>query len=216
MFSCYDDKTTDIYNDIWKGIEENWNYRPIVRENNGTLEKAMQLAMKAHRGFYEEETNEPYILHLIETLQILTAMDADTNLMAAGILHHTLENTDVKILDIYEQFGVDVAALVNCNTEDKGKIWYVRKLTMLKDLSEENIRQKMLCLADNVANLRSWYREYKRIGDELWHRFDAPKGMQSWYCSTFSDAVCELQNYPETADIYCEMTDICKNLMGMM
>ena len=212
MFCCFDDKTTEVYNSIWNEKEDLWNQRPIIRENNGVLEKALYFATEAHKGSSRKGTNLPYILHPIETLQILSAMNADTNLMAAGLLHDTLEDTEVQLLDIYDQFGVDVAALVNCHTEDKRKIWYVRKLTTVKVLSEENIRQKMLCIADKVANLRSLYRDYRNIGDELWERFNAPKEMLAWYYSALNDGLYELQDFPETADIYWEMTALYKDL----
>jgi len=212
LFSCFNDKTTDIYNAIWNEKEELWNQRPIIRENNGVLERAMQFAMDAHKGASRKGTDIPYILHPIETLQILSAMNADTNLMVAGLLHDTLEDTDVELLDIYDKFGVDVAALVNCHTEDKRKIWYVRKLTTVNELPTENIRQKMLCIADKVANLRSLYRDYKSVGEELWERFNAPKEMQAWYYSALNDGLYELQNFPETADIYWEMTALYKDL----
>lgn len=212
MFSCSNDKTTDIYNFIWNAKEELWNERPIPLENNGILEKAMQFAMDAHNGASRKGTNTPYILHSIETLQILAAMNADINLMAAGLLHDTLKATDIALLDIYDQFGVDVATLVNCHAEDKQKIWYVRKFTTVNELPNENIRQKMLCIADKVANLRSLYRDYKSVGEELWTRFSAPKEMQAWYYSALNDGLYELQNFPETADIYWEMTALYKDL----
>ena len=68
--------------------------------------------------------------------------------MAAGLLHDTVEDTPVTILDIYDQFGTDVAALVNSHTEDKRNIWYMRKLHTVTELPNENIRQKM---AEEIA-----------------------------------------------------------------
>lgn len=179
MFACYNAKTKEVHNTIWDRLQENWNDRPIVRENNGMLEKAMQYAMECHKGAVRKGTERPYILHPIETLQILSSMNADTNLMIAGLLHDTLEDTDATLLDIYEQFGVDVAALVNAHTEDKRKIWYMRKLHTIDELTKANIRHKMLVLADKVANLRNMYADYKQIGDELWERFNAPKELQA-------------------------------------
>lgn len=139
-------------------------------------------------------------------------MNADTNLMVAGLLHDTVEDTDVTTLDIYDQFGTDVAALVNSHTEDKRRTWYMRKLNTYHHVSTAPLREKMLVLADKVANLRNMYADYKAIGDELWTRFNAPKHLQAWYCSKLNDALYELQNYPETADVYWEMTALCKDL----
>lgn len=212
LFACFSEQTTETYKAIWAEKEEIWNQRPVVRENNGMLEKAIAFAMDAHMGASRKGTNRPYILHPIETLQILASMNADTNLMIAGVLHDTLEDTEVTLLDIYDRFGVDVAALVNGHTEDKRKIWYVRKLTTVSSLPGENIRQKALAMADKVANMRNMLIDYKRIGDELWERFNAPKHLQAWYCSKLNDGLYEMQNYPETADVYWEMTALYKDL----
>ena len=212
LFACYDDETKETYDAIWAKNEEVWNQRPIIRENNGTLEAAMTFAMEAHRGGVRKGTGKPYILHPVETLQILASMDADTNLMAAGLLHDTLEDTPVTLLDIYDQFGVDVAALVNGHTEDKRNIWYMRKLQTVTELPRENIRQKMLTIADKVANLRSMQTDYKQIGEELWSRFNAPKHLQAWYYSKLCDGLAELQDFSETEDVYWEMTRLYKDL----
>ncbi len=212
MFSCYDDGVTEVYRAIWDRLQETWDHRPIIRENNGSLEKAIAYAMECHRGALRKGTDRPYILHPIETLQILSAMNADTNLMIAGLLHDTLADTDATLLDIYEQFGVDVAALVNAHTEDKRNVWYLRKLHAIDALSGADIRHKMLVLADNVANLRSMYADYKQLGDDLWQQFHAPKKLQAWYYSQINDGLDELRNFAETEDIYWEMVSLFKDL----
>lgn len=211
-FACFDSRTTEVYRRIWAEKEAVWNQRPVVRENNGTVEKALSFAMEAHRGASRKGTDTPYILHPVEVLQILTAMDADTNLMAAGLLHDTLEDTGATLLEIYDQFGTDVAALVNAHTEDKSKIWYLRKSYTIYELENINIRQKLLVLADKVANLRSMYRDYCKIGDDLWERFNAPKHMQAWYYGALNDGLSDLQNYTETEAVYWEMTALYKDL----
>lgn len=212
MFACYNDETTEQYRSVWAKNESAWNERPIIRENNGAVEKAMQFAMEAHSGAVRKGSTKPYILHPIEVLQILSSMNADTNLMVAGLLHDTVEDTDVTMLDIYDQFGTDVAALVSSHTEDKRRTWYMRKLNTYHHVSSAPLREKMLVLADKVANLRNTYADYKTIGDELWTRFNAPKHLQAWYCSKLNDSLYELQNYSETADVYWEMTALCKDL----
>ena len=42
MFACHSDRTADIYNDLWKKNAEQWDRFDIIRENNGTLERAPQ------------------------------------------------------------------------------------------------------------------------------------------------------------------------------
>jgi len=214
MAVCFigDRQTADHYRAIWDENSEAWNNREIIRENNGKLEAAIAYAMECHKGASAKGTNLPYILHPIETVQILTRMNADTNLLCAGILHDTLEDTDATLLEIYRRFGADVAALVNAHTEDKRRSWYYRKLYTLTKLSEENIRVKMCAMADKVSNLRRLWADYKNIGDELWERFNAPKEMQAWYYSGLVDVFCEMQNYPETDELYWEMNTLYKDL----
>lgn len=211
IFACFNENTTSLYQSIWEKTPQTYN-NTFLCENNGMLEQAIQFAMDYHKGSSRKGTSRPYILHPLETLQILSSMDADTNLMMAGVLHDTLEDTAATLLDIYDRFGVDVSALVNFHTEDKRKTWHARKLHTITELPKATPRQKMLVLADKVANLRDMYTDYKKIGEELWERFNAPKESQSWYYSNLKDGLSELQDIPKTADIYQEMTDLYQNL----
>ena len=212
LFACYDDNTTDLYNATWNKFEELWNDRPITYHNDGALEEAIHFAVKAHNGAKRKGSYKPYIIHPLEAMHILSSMNADINLMMAGVLHDTLEDTDTTLLDIYDKFGVDVAALVNSGSEDKRNVWYMRKLITTTELPNASTREKMLAIADKVSNLRSMMIDYKMIGDQLWERFNAPKEFQAWYYSNLTDALVELQNYQETADIYWEMTTLFKDL----
>ena len=212
MMVCFDTKTKITYEQIMSEIEDERQEQTLTWENNGILEEAMKAAMDSHKGAVRKGSVKPYILHPIETLQILSAMDSDINLMAAGLLHDTLEDTEVNLLDIYDRFGVDVAALVYMNSEDKSQSWYMRKLHTVDLLQKVPMRCKMLLLADKVANLRSLYVDYKVFGEELWERFNAPKHMQAWYYGALNDGLAELQDSPETEDVYWEMTGLFKDL----
>lgn len=212
LFAFSSEDNAEVYREVWSEKEEKFKERPIVWENNGVLEKAVSFAMKAHEGAVRKGSDRPYILHPLETLQILASMNADINLMAAGVLHDTLEDTDTTLGEIYEQFGTDVAALVNSHTEDKRRCWYLRKLHAVNEVPRLDIRMKMLVIADKVANLRNMYSDYKRIGEELWTRFNAPKALQAWYYSGINDGLSELADYVETRDVYWEMTALFKDL----
>ena len=88
----------------------------------------------------------------------------------------------------------------------------MRKLTTVTRLPDAGRREKMLAMADAVANLREMAADAERIGDALWQRFNAPKEWQSWYYSKLADALEEMQQYPETAGVYWEMTGLYKDL----
>lgn len=212
VFVGFDEHTTAVYERIWDACEEGPNRRQVVDENDGTVERAIAFAMEAHKGMSAKCTNRPYILHPLEVVQILTAMDADTNLIAAGALHDTVEDTDVTMLDIYETFGVDIAGLVAANTEDKRDIWYMRKLHTIEMIEDLPIREKMLIMADKLANLRRMMRDYEEIGDQLWERFNAPQHMQAWYFGNIEDGLLDLQDYYDTKRCYWEYNGLYKDL----
>mgnify|MGYP001064948096 CR=1 FL=1 len=130
-----------------------------VLQDNARLDQAILFATERHAGQLRKGTALPYILHPLETMQILSNMQADINLQIAGLLHDTIEDTDTTAAEIAALFGDDVAALVNHHSEDKSKSWLERKTQALTALQTADDRLKMLVLADKLSNLRSIARE---------------------------------------------------------
>ena len=211
LFACFDDRTTALYKSLLERMSG--AARQLMHEADG-LDAAIEFAVKAHRGGVRKGSGKPYILHPLETAEILSSMNANTNLVIAGLLHDTVEDTDTTLLDIYDKFGTDVAALVNAHTEDKRQIWYMRKLSTVDEVPKADVRQKMLVMADKVSNLRSMSRDYRSAGEELWSRFNAPKRLQAWYYRKLLEGLSELGRRPETAEVYGEMREICAEMFG--
>ena len=184
----------------------------IVMNDNSAVEEAIAFATECHKGALRKGTNIPYITHPMEVMQILNSVNADNNLLIAGLLHDVVEDAGVTIEAIKEKYGADVAHLVAGHSEDKSKTWYARKLKTIRDLPDEDMRSKLLTLGDKLSNIRSMHRDYKQIGDELWQRFNAPKYMQAWYYGGMVDGLAQLQNNPQTADAYWELSGIYKDL----
>lgn len=180
--------------------------------NTAKLHDAIIFAAKAHKGQVRKGTDVDYLTHPMEVLQILTQMGADEGLLIAGILHDVVEDTDVTIDEIRERFGADAARLVEHHSEDKSLSWRQRKEQTVASLEYADKRTQMLVMADKVSNQRSIYADLQVLGDELWDRFNAPKEEQSWYYSAVQDALKEMQNYEDTADIYWEMVSTYKDI----
>lgn len=70
----------------------------------------------------------------------------------------------------------------------------------------------MLVMADKIANLRSMLADYRRIGDELWKRFNAPKELIAWYYSKSCDAFDEFQDDADVERRYWEMQALFKDV----
>ena len=191
-------------------IIDNWREEKL--EDNIRLSKAIEFAAQKHKSQFRKATVIPYIVHPMEVLQILYSMRADTNLLIAGVLHDTVEDTDTTLDEIKDMFGEDVAGLVACDSEDKGKSWDERKQQTIDDLATANQRVKMLIMADKLSNLRSIAYDYEELGNSLWERFNAPKGKQAWYYDGIVDALFDMQYFPECEKAYWELTGLFKDV----
>ena len=83
------------------------------------LDKAIAFATNAHSGQVRKLAKTPYILHPMEVACIISTMTEDRETMAAGLLHHTIEDCDIDPQVIYDEFGKRVYGLVLSETEDK-------------------------------------------------------------------------------------------------
>ena len=180
--------------------------------SNELLNKAIIFATKCHAGQVRKGTSRAYITHPLETMSILNFMQADESLLAAGVLHDTIEDTDATYEQLIDLFGYDIAELVGKHSEDKSKSWKERKSNAIKELKEAPLSVKLLVMADKVANLRSMYVDYQIVGEKLWERFNAPKKLQAWYYSGIQDALVDLQHIPEAKEVYWEMVGRFKDL----
>jgi len=115
---------------------------------------------------------EPYINHLIEVAQLIagSSEQLDTNLVMAGLLHDTVEDTDTTEEELERTFGSDIAALVAEVTDDKSLPKEVRKEQQVANAPHKSVRAQVIKLADKISNLRSvlasppatWSAERKR------------------------------------------------------
>lgn len=181
-------------------------------DDNTRLEMAIRYATDCHKGQTRKVTKIPFIMHPLEVMLILQGMDADTNLLIAGLLHDVVEDTDTTIEEIKATFGEDVAALVGGHTEDKTKSWEERKSTEMRETLEAPLRLKMLVLADKLANMRNIRKDYIQLGNALWERFNAGLRQQAWYYGEMTEVLDEMQDYPETAPYYWELVGLYKDI----
>lgn len=159
------------------------------------LEEAIIFATEAHSGQTRKMSSIPYILHPLEVASIISTMTEDLDVMAAGVLHDTIEDCNVPAEEIRNKFGSRVYALVMTETEDKMVVlspedtWVTRKEDSLLVLSATQDRDaKILWLGDKLSNMRSFYRTYLEIGDEMWnHLHMKDPSMHKWYYQSIAD-----------------------------
>ncbi len=164
------------------------------------LEESIIYATLMYQGKVRKFKGVPFILHPMEVAQILATMTDDQELIAAGMLHDVLEETDGTLMELEKRFGKRVAMLVASESEndypgeDRRATWKRRKEETLKILKNStDIGVRMLWLADKLANIRSLARIYSEVGEELWtklHQTDPEE--HRWYYRTVAESV-ELQ-----------------------
>jgi (p)ppGpp synthase/HD superfamily hydrolase len=146
------------------------------------VEKALQFASKAHLDQYRKNTVIPYISHPVAVGMILMKAGYSEDLITAGLLHDTVEDTDITLDNIQHEFGAKVAEIVaGCSEPDKSLSWKERKEHTLEFLKTASEDIRAVACADKLHNIRSIIRDYEELGDEVWTRFNAGKEQQKWY-----------------------------------
>lgn len=185
-----------------------------VTEQHMSLHEAIRMAEQAHRNQSRKGSNISYIIHPMEVLQILTAMGADIETQIAGVLHDTVEDTDVVLGDIQDKFGKRVAELVSSHTEDKSLSWKERKKHTIREMEMAERSVKMLIFADLLSNIRSMVYDYQIVGEKLWDRFNAAKDKKGASYAALLKTLVELENDSKTKGFYQEALELFKQLFG--
>ncbi len=126
----------------------------------GQIAKAYEFGAAAHDG-QSRKTGEPYITHPVAVAQELADMHLDSEAIMAAILHDTVEDTQASLADIEEQFGNEVALLVDgvskldqiqfrSQAEAQAESFRKMMLAMIED-----IRVILVKLADRLHNMQT-------------------------------------------------------------
>ena len=135
------------------------------------IEKAYQTAYDAHRG-QVRKSGEPYIIHPLYVSIILADLELDKETIVAGLLHDVVEDTIMTDEEIKEQFGADVALLVdgvtklekinfhgeNSDDRDRDAEKLERQAENLRKMflaMARDIRVILIKLADRLHNMRT-------------------------------------------------------------
>jgi RelA/SpoT family (p)ppGpp synthetase len=125
-----------------------------------TLRKAFNFALNAHKH-QKRDAGEPYIIHPVAVADILTELKLDSATITTGLLHDTIEDTKVTYDSVKEEFGQEVADLVNGVTKisaleekaiENSKAENLRKLILA---TSKDIRVLLVKLADRLHNMRT-------------------------------------------------------------
>ncbi|MBR0406261.1 MAG: HD domain-containing protein [Eggerthellaceae bacterium] len=161
------------------------------------LNEAVEFAAQKHAGQLRKGSNLPYIVHPMEVAAICASLTEDEEVLAAAVLHDVIENAGVTVEEIKARFSERVAAIVAGDSEDKrenlppAETWKIRKMENIEHIkSASNPGVRIVCLGDKLSNIRSIQRDFERLGDGLWQRFNQKDPAEhAWYYSTIAEVL---------------------------
>ncbi|MFF4036482.1 RelA/SpoT family protein [Streptomyces sp. NPDC001816] len=122
------------------------------------LRRAYVLAESSHRG-QMRKSGEPYITHPLAVTLILAELGAETTTLTASLLHDTVEDTDVTLDQVREQFGEEVRYLVDGVTKlekvDYGAAAEPETFRKMLVATGSDVRVMSIKLADRLHNMRT-------------------------------------------------------------
>ena len=172
--------------------------RPL---NTELLDRAIVFAVRAHAGTERRCKGFPYIVHPLEAVGIVATMTSDQELLAAAALHDVVEDTDITLEQIRDEFGERIAALVAAETDElypevhDVESWRKRKQAAIDRLASASLDAKMVALGDKLSNMRAIARDYAVQGDKLWNRFHSKdRKDHEWHYRGLADSLHELHD----------------------
>src|ERR1700756_1048931 len=131
--------TVTRFRDLMKRMQAN---RPA--DDLELVKKAYDYSLRVHTG-QSRASGEPYLVHPLEVALVLAEMKMDPVAVSAGLLHDSVEDTSVTIVDIRKEFGEQVAHIVEGVTKIS-KIDFATK----EEQQAENLRKMMLAMVDDI------------------------------------------------------------------
>ena len=144
------------------------------------ITRAVELATTAHHG-QQRQSGEPYYLHALAVAEILNNLNLDHETLAAAMLHDVVEDTEITLDDVREEFGPAIARMVDGVTKmerigefqkagesgDQNQAENLRKLLLAM---AEDVRVVLIKLADRLHNMRTLqhldHEQQRRIARE--------------------------------------------------
>ncbi|KAK9057241.1 hypothetical protein SSX86_022076 [Deinandra increscens subsp. villosa] len=145
--SGYDELSPEI---LWEDLKPAIAY--LSANELELVHDALKLAYEAHDG-QKRRSGEPFIIHPVEVARILGELELDWESIAAGLLHDTVEDTNVVTFErIEKEFGVTVRHIVEGETKVSklGKLKCNNEISSVQDVKAHDLRQMFLAMTEEV------------------------------------------------------------------
>lgn len=168
------------------------------------MKNAIRFTIKTHEVYQKQKRKGkdiPYITHPLTVGIILSLAGADEDVVVAGLLHDTIEDStpEKKVTKemITERFGQTVADLViSVTEEDRSLGWEETKRQALEHIAHFSHGSLLVKSADTLSNVTEILDDHRKIGDEMFNRFHATKAQTVANYLAVTDAL--LARWPES------------------
>jgi (p)ppGpp synthase/HD superfamily hydrolase len=142
-------------------------WRPVNIPASPPLVNAFAVAQEAHRG-QRRKDGRPYIEHPTQVAQLLADAGAREELLVAAVLHDAVEDSDLTVDELRDDFGGRVASLVETLTDDPDiDTWQERKDELRSRVAAAGPDAAAIYTADKITNLREVVKLYAFTGEDV-------------------------------------------------
>ncbi len=140
-----------------------------IAERSRLVRQALAAARELHAGAVRDVGDDvPFIEHPLAVAELLAEHRMDEQLIAAGLLHDTLEYTPLRLSALRERFGMKVAMIVCALTEDfEIGDYEERKRELRRRVAATGIEAQRVFAADKIANVIEARDDYVLLQEEL-------------------------------------------------
>jgi len=174
------------------------------------FDEALVFTHKLHRSQKRKTSGVPYIAHLLGAAALVIEDGGSEDEAIAALLHDSLEDQAhnypgggaALAAEIQARFGPEVLRIVVACTErgseeerrirDRAERWRAHKHSYIEQIVTEDASVRRVSCADSVYNVRSMTRDFCRMGDRLWSKFQTKSASdQLWAYDALARALTE-------------------------
>jgi GTP pyrophosphokinase len=169
--------------------------------------EALTYATELHADQTRKGSDIPYVTHLLGVTSIALEYGANEDEAIAALLHDAIEDQGGETTrdEIHRRFGETVTAIVEgCSDSSDGtpKLpWRQRKEAYIAHIPTASPSVRLVSASDKLYNTRSIVRDYRRIGEEIWNRFNGKKSGTLWYYRAILEAFRQTEVTPVVEEL---------------
>jgi len=182
-----------------------------MNQAHSLIEKAARIAVQAHDKQKRKESDTPFIIHPFMVALKLARSGFKDAVIAAGLLHDVLEDTDFPEEKLRQDLGDEVFKIVKAVTEDMSLVWEERKQKYIESVRNGSVETKAVSICDKIHNLETFLVAYVLLGAAVWEKFNRGKETKIWFENEMLKIFKETWRHPLVNE-YEELLSRTRNL----